>query len=294
MQHAALQWGPLAVNGQLLMLLLAFLAFYFGMRLWLRGKGEEAEFIRDWTGNAGVGALLIWKFAELLMQPSLLTKGFSALMMPGSQRSAWLAIAWVIAYVLWTWRKRSRSTVLLAMDTWTFAAVIGFVVYSGLSLELGRPTDSLIGWEEEGLTARYHPIFLYKAVLGIIIASLLYRWKWQNRGVVFGSGMLAAGAGGMIISFFTMQVEAKTVYAGLALDQWQSVALMLAGMFWLRIALPVLSNNKSGKEMMVMPNNPSNNSKEQEAHEQANKEQRGRDFAMGVDKKLSGPNRPAE
>ncbi|GIQ67366.1 hypothetical protein DUZ99_02445 [Xylanibacillus composti] len=293
MNGAVFQLGPLAINGQLLALLLAFLGFYLGLRLWLRSaEEEEAKQIDEWTWNAGAGAIIIWKFGELLLQPAILANGLTALIMPGSQRSAWLALGWVVIYLLWKWRRSRISAVLQALDAWLFAAVIGMAVYAGWSMELGRPTNAPIGWEPAGLSTGYHPIFLYQVVFGLAMAGVLFRWRGRSRGEVFGWGMAAAGAGSMIISFFAIQGSAHAVFVGLSYAQWKFAGMMLGGLFWIRIALPALKHNKSGKEMIVMSNNQSNNSKAQQEHERENKEQR--DFTMGVDKKLSGPNRPAE
>lgn len=292
MKDASYQWGPLAINGSLLLMLLAVLSFYLGMRFWLRGQSEIANQVNEWTWNAGAGAIILWKFGELLLQPSLLAKGWTALMMPGSQRSIWLAIAWMILYVLWTWRKSTRSVVFRALDAWTFASLIGLSVYSACSLELGRPAEGWIGWNPEGLVERYHPIFAYRAAVGLIIAGMLYRWGRSKQGDVFGWGLAAAGAGGMIISLFAAHASTSLVYGGLSPAQWLFVAMMIGGLLWVRIVLPSSKHTKGEKEMIVMANNRSNDSKAQQEHERENKEQR--ENAMGVDKRLSGPNRPAE
>ncbi|GFR37972.1 hypothetical protein PRECH8_12680 [Insulibacter thermoxylanivorax] len=296
-----IQLWSFLIQMKLLVLILSIAASYFVIRWRLvRLKAEEKTIrkLLDHFISAAIIAILVWKFTPILQSPSLLwTRPFSVLKYTGGTLGVFLGIAAGLIYYIWSTRKIGA----LALDALALGAVVTWGIYRLMFWEYGITTEMPWGIALSDGYYRYHPVNIYAAL--IALALVLYA-QYATRSGRWGTGTIARdllaglGLGWFVISFF----ERGEVYLLLTLNQWVQLLLIAVGM-----ALPYVvrragliqkapaEHTNGGKEMMDMVKETSNSSVEQRKQAQENR-QEGREYKAPnqIDKKLDGPNRPAE
>lgn len=106
-----LQLGPLNIKYEWLLLLFAGIATYFVLRVMLKNKSFQKEFI-DAAVNVAILSLLIFKFSIVLFRPKLIFENPIALLyFDGGTKGLVLASISGAAYLLWKLRKMKWSNV---------------------------------------------------------------------------------------------------------------------------------------------------------------------------------------
>lgn len=121
-----LQLGPLNIKYEWLLLLLAGLTTYFVLRVMLKNKNFQKEFI-DVVMNVTILSVLIYKFSIILFRPKLIFENPIALLyFDGGTKGLVLALISGVAYLFWKVRKMK----------WGYVDFMKGVIYTAISLLL--------------------------------------------------------------------------------------------------------------------------------------------------------------
>lgn len=106
-----LQLGPLTIKYEWLLLLFAGFTTYFVLRIKLKNKSFQKEFI-DAAMNVTILSFLIYKFSVILFRPNLLFENPIALLyFDGGRKGLVLALITGTVYLFWKVRKMKWNNV---------------------------------------------------------------------------------------------------------------------------------------------------------------------------------------
>jgi hypothetical protein len=292
--------GSVLVRTKLLVLIASIILAYYVTR-WklgsLRVDEANGRTLLDKLVNALIIAVLVWKLTPLLMNPSLLwTRPMSLLSYTGGVPGIVLGVACGLIYGVLALR---RSGILqpLALDVLAFAAIIALIPFRSLFWEYGIMTDLPWGIKLTDSLNRYHPVNLYAGLAALIVAiyALCARRTRWGTGTIARDILIGLGIGWFVVTY----ADRGEPLLWLTLEQWLLLALIACG-----AGMPALAkliqmaageHTTGGKEMIDVVKETASSSPEQRKQAEANRaEGRDRQASQPVDKKLDGPNRPAE
>lgn len=297
----AVQIGPFYVNWRLFSMIIGLIAAYGFIQFRVRRiQTADTGQISGLLVNAVLAGLLGWKLAPLLEQPSLLLSPLKLLMLQGGGRQAAVGIIVAAGYLLAAlYRRRlplEPAADLLAAGAAALLAVQGIVG----GWRHGAPTSLPWGIVYHDGGAAYHPINAYTALIGLTLAVvLLLRYP---HGDGRGASFVALGAGTSLLAVSLLGARPVIPPAlGLSAAQWS-----YAGVIALGIILPALYKLWAAKRERRLIRMHSNDSAAQREHRRENEEAAGgrprggegagkrQEAEDNADKRLRGPNRPAE
>jgi len=292
--------GSVMVQTKLLVLIASIiLAYYVARWKLVRLKVDDAtvRILLDKLINTLILGTLVWKLTPMLMNPSLLwTRPLSLLSYTGGAPGLALGIACGLAYGGLALRRHGLLQPL-ALDVLAFAALITCIPYRFLFWEYGLVTELPWGIKLTDSLIRYHPVNLYAGLIGLVVliyVMLLNSDKWGTASVARDI-FIALGMGWFVVTY----ADRSAPIFMLSLQQWLLLALVACG-----VAMPSLArliqkaageHTTGGKEMMDVVKETASSSPAQRKQAEANREEgRAHQASQPVDKKLDGPNRPAE
>lgn len=293
--------GSFIIQTKLLILIVSIVLAYYVVRWKLAGIGTseaDSSVMLDKLMNAVLIAIIVWKLTPLIENPQMvLTRPLSLLTVTGGTFGIWLGSFAAIIYIYFTVRRSALSPTMIA-DLLAFGVLIVWTITRGLFWDYGLQTNLPWGISLNDPLYRYHPVNIYAGLIGIGI--VIYVWLTGKKR--WGTGQVARdiyvliGFGWFAVTFFK---RGEAVFL-LTIEQWSWLALAALGLIMpymgKLIRSKAVEHNKDGKEMSEMVKETSmNHSPEQLRQAERNrKEVREHSASQAVDKKLDGPNRPAE
>lgn len=305
--------GSAIIQTKLPVLIVSFIVAYYVVK-WKLVRLQIPEPVRnqllDKCINATIIGLIVWKFTPVIKEPSLLwTNLRGVLVYTGGTLGLTLGVILGLLYILITLWRAGILTPLL-FDVLAYGLLITWLVYRGVFWEYGTLTDVPWGISLNDPQLKYHPVNLYAALTALVIAVILWfshRKRWGTS-TIARDALAGLGLGWLAVSFF----QRTKVEHLLTAEQWIWVSFIIAG-----LAMPLLGrlmfrigsagepssliqttpieHTKDGKEMMEVVKETSRNmSPEQRKQTRENQDKREFKPEQMVDKKLDGPNRPAE
>lgn len=292
--------GSVLVKMKLLVLIASIILACYAAR-WklarLQVDAASGRMMLDKLVNAFILAVLVWKLTPLVMNPALLwTRPIGLLYASGGVPGIALGVSCGLIYGVLALRRHGLLQPL-ALDVLAFASLIALIPCRSLFREYGLVTDLPWGIKLTDSLLRYHPVHLYAGLVALIIAI----YAWCLRSPAWGSGRIARdtgialGVGWFVVSY----VDRGAPVLLLTVEQWLLLLLIACG-----AAMPVLSrliqkaageHTTEGKEMMdVVKETASSSPAQRKQAETSREEGREHRASQPVDKKLDGPNRPAE
>lgn len=293
--------GTFLIQTKLLVLVISILVSYYVLKWKLSRIGmsaSEGSVLLDKLMNAVLIAVMVWKLAPLVQNSELAwNRPLSLLTITGGTFGIWLGAAAAVIYIYFALR-RSKLSLTMTVDLLAFGMLISWTITRLLFWEYGTQTDLPWGISLNDPHYRYHPVNLYAGLIGIVIA--IYVWFLRNK--KWGAGHVAreicllAGLSSFGVTFF----QRGEAFILLTVEQWQWLIVVALGLVMpymgRLIRTPAVEHNKDGKEMRDMVKETSmNQSPEQRKQAAQNRqEEREHQASQSVNKKLDGPNRPAE
>lgn len=240
--YPEIELGPLTLQSFGLMFALAFLAA--GALIWRR-LGEIGK-PPDWAyeiGFAGlIGGVVGSRLYYVVEHWDEVSEDFLGNVVAGSGL-VWYggAVGGAVAVLLWAWYRDFLRLALL--DLVAPALALGYAV-GRVGCQLSGDGDYGEAWGgpwamayPDGTvptTEEVHPTPVYEALAMGFGAWLLWRLRERFRaGILFALYFLYAGAERFLVEFVRRNEE---VALGLTAAQWQSFAMMAAGLAWLYVA----------------------------------------------------------
>jgi hypothetical protein len=276
--------GPLLMNGSVLARIAAGIGAWLIVRRWANKHGYGA--VSEILGNLFFIVVIFWRFGWIIFDPSVIREAPQTLLvMSGSTREVWIGLIVGSVYAANASRRRG-----IPRRVWLDAGVLAGLCYaaiqSALDVEYGRVTSMPWGLRPAIDGFRYHPVHLYRAALLAAAIFWLLRRPWRpGFGHYAAGGVLYYGVAVLAVSFFDR--EAPLLFM-LTYDQIIAVTAILIGYAW--SSRRIL--NKEGSERAV--HESTLNSKAQQRQAKQNEQRAKQEKDSIIDKKLDGPNRPAE
>jgi hypothetical protein len=301
----ALHWGPFTLPWSLLCWVLAILTGY-GLMYWrLRGNLNKAmnNEIITVIGNGLFAFVMVWRFGAVLSNPSLIwTRPLGILLYSGGQQETYYGIIAAGVVVLYSLRKRNISIRLFA-DLLPWGILGTVAVYQLCKWRYGSVTDVPWGIYKPGNAQfQFHPINVYAAI--VALGALL--WLGNMKKTVIGTGLIFKqfsiyiGIGLLLVTLFNGAAHGPI----LTVAQTGLVLLVLLGIFSEKLltfidhSFFVHPNQRKERDVMddKTINSPEQNNKtrENEILDQEQNSVFNHEANEPVDKKLDGPDRPAE
>lgn len=240
------QWGPFTVEAQWVYMAVAAAAGLGFVHFNLRRAGDRSVPVADIVLTGCLIWIAVWKWGGLLFEPALLWRQPSVLLyMRGGLTESLLGTAAAGLYG-WVKIRRLKLSFLWVADRTAAGIAIGLAIYQLTHWRYGLTTDLPWGISIESPDYAYHPVNAY-ALVGLLPLGVRL---WRNsstagQGTVFGELLLYGGALNMLISFFSVHMDAL---AGLSFTQWFCVASMVAGLILLSVSQrSAITRPKSGE-----------------------------------------------
>ena len=276
--------GPLLMNGSVLARIAAGLGAWLIVRRWATKHGYGA--MSEILGNLFLIVVIFWRFGWIIFDPAVIWEApRTLLVMSGSTREVWTGLLVGLVYAAYASRRRG-----IPWRVWLDAGVLAGLCYaaiqSALAVEYGRVTSMPWGLRPVIDGFRYHPVHLYRAALLAAAILMLLRSHWPlGIGHYAARGVLYYGLAVLAVSFFDR--EAPLVLM-LTYDQIIAVLAILIGYAW--SSRRIL--NQEGSDRAVHESTLNSKAQQQQAKQNEQRAKQGKDTI--IDKKLDGPNRPAE
>ncbi len=283
-----IQFGPIVVNGQLLMMLIAFACSLGVLYIVIRSiKMEDSSFWMDRYITGGVISFIVWKFGVLGVEPSILwTAPMKLLFTSGTIKEfilgACIGFSWISIQLV-----RKQLSLQIWTDLCTYGVLSFSMVYLFLNPIYGKTTEMLWGFHVAGGASRVHPVHIYLILLLILISIRLWRMRTQiGRGRIAQEFLTYYGLAGLLSSLFAVTESTRL---GLSSLQWMYMCIAISGILYLKIS----EKMSIRRSIQVEPIQESQEQLEQQKnslhvlHDQ--------DTPMNEsDKKNNGPNQPAD
>jgi phosphatidylglycerol:prolipoprotein diacylglycerol transferase len=284
-----LQLGPFVLNRQLAAVFLALVAGYAAAVLAIRRSPWKASTLPDVILNGMVIGFLLWKALPAVRDPSLLWPNpLKALMVPGSSADAGIAVAsgWLYALIV----SLMRGISLKALADAAACGIAAFLLVHGLAggRTYGIPTGLPWGVSLTDPALRYHPLHVYEALLGLLLLAVPLAVRIRAGEGRLGIALFPlAGAGLLTVSLFARHDRTLLLLAPV---QWLGIGLLAAGLFLpgLYILWEAVQERRGWR--LAKGNSKEQNKK---ARKNAQGGSPGPEQA-GFNKKIDGPDRPAE
>jgi hypothetical protein len=300
-----MHWGPFTLQWSLLSFLVSLLAGY-GLTYWrLRGsltEGANKE-ILSIIGNGMFAFFLVWKFGAVLLDISLIwTRPLGILLYSGGRQETYYGIITAVLIILYSMRSRRISIRILA-DILPWGILGTITVYELCKWRYGVLTDVSWGIHKPGNSQLlFHPLNVYVAIaaVGTLLRLGSLKKNIIGSGLFFKHFSIYFGLGMLVVTFFMDSTKGTILTAG----QIWLVLLVLSGIFSDKLltfidqsflAHPNQRKEREGMEDTSI-NSPEQNSKtrKNEALDREKKSVFNHQANEKVDKKLDGPDRPAE
>lgn len=218
--------GPLLIQGEVLVVLLAWIVAYAGFSLWARSFPYVVP-LKDMYFAMSLIVALSWKFGYILFDPmTFIKQPMSVLFLSGSTREITIGILLAIMYGAWKMYK-ARLPWKGMLDATVFCGVLFFSVYALLTPRYGGET--VLPWGihvVEGGRA-YHPIHVYIAIGFVGLSILLWMMRQViGNGYVAAKGLSYAGIIMLVVSFFS---DAEVRWFYLNTDQMVALVFIVLG-----------------------------------------------------------------
>lgn len=288
----ALQIGPLYLNWSLLSLLVSAAAGYTAVGYIMRSSKWKQSGISDLLMSSLAIGLLVWKLSPFLFEPSSLWRApLKVIMSQGGTLEAVIGMVAAGTYLLLGTYRRGLPLKLPA-DSIAYGAAVFLAVHGLLGgWEYGKRTDLPWGIVLKDPDFSYHPVNVYEILIGAVLAVIYIRGRMKpGDGRAGRSFFLYGGIGLFAISLFEAKGAVSFLFTG---KQWGYVLMMGIGLFfsWLYILWETYLERRQSRVA-------NNDSKAQQEHERENEQAAKEAAAMNgedhFDKRLDGPNRPAE
>jgi peroxiredoxin len=171
------QWGPLSLNGPLLLIITFGLGGWLAVWLSERSK-PHAEAVTSTLLSASILWLVVWKGSLIFIDPmGMINHPISLLYFDGGILGRWLASVVSIAYVIFTLLRQKVSKAILVQSLLTYL-IAGFAIFQTVALLFGQ-----IRWTS--------PAFLLAIAIALIYTLFRImntRFVWQM--VIITGGIL--------------------------------------------------------------------------------------------------------
>ena len=286
----AVQIGPFYVNWRLFVLFISVAAGFGIVLLRTRRSMGRTTSLSDILFNAILIGFAGWKLSPFLFQPSLIwQQPLKGLLTIGGLFEGAVGIVLAISYLIGSMLKHGLPLKLLA-DALGYGAA-GFMIVRSImgGWRYGKGTELPWGIQLRDPNFHYHPINVYEGLLaaGLLLIFFVSKMKLGDGRagqVLFVYG----GAGWFAISLFSNGEAIFEFFTGL---QWMGLVMILIGLLLPRMYILWEGYQERSGKVMVQ-----GDSRAQERRERKN-EQSGKKTSpeqSSFDKKLDGPNRPAE
>ncbi|MED1646129.1 prolipoprotein diacylglyceryl transferase [Brevibacillus agri] len=205
-------------------------------------KGESArEKITDALFISGLIVLAIWKLSPLLLQPSLLLDNqvnlFTFLLSTGTEPGLYIGVFAAICF-MWHHIKKLGLPFHKLSEVLPFGVLTGFVVYHLLTQSVGKVTAMPWGIAVDQSSFRYHPIFVYQLLFGVVACIYMLWLKKTGKTINFASFLLWFSSFQIILTF--LRYTAPFIL-GLSLQQ----------IFFFGIAAAAIIASNNGSERTI-------------------------------------------
>jgi hypothetical protein len=300
-----MHWGPFTLQWSLLSWVVAVLTGY-GLMYWrFRGnlnKATDNEIIPI-IGNGLFVFFMVWKFGAVLSDPSLIwTRPLGILIYSGGQQETYYGMIAAGVVILYSLRKRNIS-IRLIVDLLPWGILGTVAVYQLCNWRYGALTDLPWGIYKPGNSQiQFHPLNVYVAIVALAALLRLRNMKKTviGTGIIFKQFSIYFGMGMLLVTLFMGPTKESLLTA----EQMGLALLVLFGIFYEKLLTFIdhsfLVHPNQRKECDAMDdttiNSPEQNNKTRE-NEILKREQNSifdHEANEPVDKKLDGPDRPAE
>lgn len=180
--------GSFALDGRLIVYLLAAVVGLGVIRLRLRSSGEQRRAVFDLAITFLLIIALFWKFAPVLFHPSVIwRRPLQVLFMQGTLLHVGLGSLVALSYVYYKMR-RLRLPFMLFLDVLPFGFTAAMIVKGLLSWQYGQVTEMPWGVSVGDPDIHYHPLNIYMIILAV--ALLLVHWMRVRASSDLGQGIV--------------------------------------------------------------------------------------------------------
>jgi uncharacterized membrane-anchored protein YhcB (DUF1043 family) len=290
----AVQIGSLYLNWSLFTFMVAVAIGYAAIVFSLR-KATNQQAVKDIVLNSMILGIFVWKLSPALFEPSMIwSSPFKVLMIQGGMRELVLGSTVAVLYLLYRSFKSNIRLELLTDVIAVGGAMFGFTQAVVGGWRFGNATSLPWGISLVDPTYAYHPLNVYEAIAALLImAWIRLRHPHLGSGKAGGIGFIYGGFGIFMISLFDNQLIQPQLF--LSAIQWIAIVAVILGLILPQLHILWAAIQERSHAIM-----DENMSKAQQEHERENEEAAERAAKNGtlddiiVDKKLDGPNRPAE
>jgi hypothetical protein len=229
-----LQLGPLMIRQEWIALGVSGIVWFTIMQqLWKRSDFKDIPILEPIV-NAVLIVVVVWKLSPFFFSPAIyLERPLLLLYVPGSTAGWLIGLTIAAGYLIWRWVKLRAPW--RSIGDW---AALGFIaatlIYNLVVWSLGSLTTLPWGISIEDPAYKYHPIFIYR----ILVALIMLYWIWRNKsnlgtGKWLQSTLTLYAMGLMIVTLFENKFN---FFLGISVSQVVYLLMMLCGVGLLTVS----------------------------------------------------------
>lgn len=219
--------GPFLIKYTLLVSIISGLIGYLFLILRIQKMNMDKRLITDIVLGTVMIYVIIWKFGDLLFNPSLLWESpLSILYLNGTEKTTIIAIVSSVLYLSYK-IKKYEIPFYPFLDLLPYGFLPFFLVYNLAVPFYGHKTNLPWGISISSAAIKYQPINYYLAAIITCLMIFLVTKKGKIKpGMYFSRTVVTLGVSGLLLSFLA-NLDVKII--GLTYGQLLSIILLLFG-----------------------------------------------------------------